>query len=48
MFVKSQRFKVFCQAFCKKLAAEGFRPPLQITPRGRADTFGMQNLKFLN
>jgi len=30
LFVKSQRFKVFCQAFCKKLAAGGFRAPRQI------------------
>ena len=27
LFVKSQRFKVFCQAFCKKLAAGGSRSP---------------------
>jgi len=28
LFVKSQRFKVFCQAFCKKLAAGGSRSPI--------------------
>jgi len=39
-------FKVFCRAFCKKLAAGGIRVPDKL-PQG-VYTFGMQNLKYTN